>query len=114
MCKSEVRKIEHIVQFGISIDDDAIKKSIEKNVMMQVANSIRNDAMKSIVGKKDCTSFEYTSKLKEIVETVAGEFLETNKEKIIEETAKKLVDRLAKTKAVKDMVNSTINSLLEQ
>ena len=37
-----------------------------------------------------------------------------NKEEIIEETAKKLVDRLAKTKAVKDMVNSTINSLLEQ
>lgn len=108
-----MRKIEHIVQFGISIDDDAIKKSIEKNVMMQVANSIRNDAMKSIVGKKDCTNFEYTSKLKEIVETVAGEFLETNKEEIIEETAKKLVDRLAKTKAVKDMVNSTINSLLE-
>ena len=75
-----MREIEHIVQFGISIDDDAIKKSIEKNVMMQVANSIRNDAMKSIVGKKDCTSLEYTSKLKEIVETVAGEFLETNKE----------------------------------
>ena len=39
--------MEHIVQFGISIDDDAIKKSIEKNVMNQVASVIKQDVMKS-------------------------------------------------------------------
>lgn len=105
--------MEHIVQFGISIDDDAIKKSIEKNVMSQVANSIRNDAMKAIVGRKKCTDFEYTEKLKAIIETVANEFLENNRDEIIEVTSKKLVDRLSKTKAVKDLVNDTVKSLLE-
>ena len=105
--------MEHIVPFGINIDDTAIKKAIENNVMNQVASSIKNDAMKSLTGKKNCTNFDYTSKLREIIETVTCEFLEANKDEIIEETSKKLVERLAKTKAVKDMVNSTINSLLE-
>ena len=105
--------MEHIVQFGINIDDTAIKKAIENNVMNQVASSIKNDAMKSLTGKKNCTNFDYTSKLREILETVTCEFLEANKDEIIEETYKKLVERLSKTKAVKDMVNRTINSLLE-
>lgn len=104
--------MEHIVQFGISIDDDAIKKSIEKNVMNQVASVIKQDVMKSIVGKKECSNYEYTTKLREIITVTTEEFLENNREDIIEETAKKLVERLAKTKAVKYMVNSTINSLL--
>ena len=30
--------MEHVVQFGINIDDDAIKKAIKRNVMMQVKN----------------------------------------------------------------------------
>ena len=45
--------MEHVVQFGINVDDDAIKKAIEKNVMMQVAGQIKGDVMKSITGKKE-------------------------------------------------------------
>ena len=105
--------MEHVVQFGINIDDEAIKKAIEKNVMMQVAGRIKGDVMKSITGKKECTNYEYTTRLKEIVQETTSEFLETNRDEIIEATACKLTERLMKTKAVKDMVNSTINSLLE-
>lgn len=105
--------MEHVVQFGINIDDDAIKKAIERNVMMQVAGQIKGDVMKSITGKKEYTNYEYTERLKQIVEETTSEFLETNKDEIIEATACKLTERLMKTKAVKDMVNSTIKSLLE-
>ena len=105
--------MEHVVQFGINVDDDAIKKAIEKNVMMQVAGQIKGDVMKSITGKKECNNYEYTTRLKQIVEETTSEFLETNRDDIIEATACKLTERLIKTKVVKDMVNNTINSLLE-
>ena len=105
--------MEHVVQFGINIDDEAIKKAIERNVMMQVAGQIKGDVMKSITGKKECTNYEYTTRLNQIVQETTSEFLETNRDEIIEATACKLTERLMKTKTVKDMVNSTINSLLE-
>ena len=105
--------MEHVVQFGINIDDEAIKKAIERNVMMQVAGQIKGDVMKSITGKKECTNYEYTTRLNQIVQETTSEFLETNRDEIIEATACKLTERLMKTKAVKDMVNNTINSLLE-
>ena len=65
------------------------------------------------IPKKECTNYEYTTRLKQIVQETTSEFLETNRDEIIEATACKLTERLMKTKAVKDMVNSTINSLLE-
>ena len=40
-------------------------------------------------------------------------FLDENREEIIEIAADKLVEKLAKTKKVKDMVTSTISNLLE-
>ena len=104
--------MEHIVQFGISIDDDAIKKSVERNVMSQVASTIKQDVMKIISGKKECSNYEYATKLKEIVTETTVDFLEQNREEIIKEASKKLVERLEKTKAVRDAVNCAINGVL--
>jgi hypothetical protein len=104
--------MEHIVQFGINIDDTAIKKAIENNVMNQVAAQIKQDTMKSLTGKKDCGKYEYTEKVKQLITETTEDFLQANREVIIEETAKKLVERLSKTKAVKDMVSDTLESLL--
>ena len=55
--------MEHIVQFGISIDDDVIKKNIERNVQNQVVNIIKQDCMKELVGKKECSNWEYTGRI---------------------------------------------------
>ena len=104
--------MEHIVQFGINIDDDVIKKNIERNVQNQVVNIIKQDCMKELVGKKDCSNFEYTRKIDELITNTATEFLETYKDVIIDNTAKYLADKLSKTKIVKDMVTNTLNELL--
>lgn len=80
--------MEHIVQFGINIDDESIKKAIENNVMKQVAESIKQDAMKRLVGKNEYSNYEYTITLDEIIKSVVNEFLDVNRDKIIEETSK--------------------------
>lgn len=105
--------MEHIVQFGINIDDDVIKKNIERNVQNQVVNIIKQDCMKELVGKKDCSNWEYTYKVDELISNTTKDFLESYKDEIIQKAANKLVEKLSKTKAVKDMVASTLDDLLK-
>ena len=106
-------KTEHIVQFGINIDDEQIKKTIEKNAMQQVVTTFRNDVIKEMTGKHNYTKFEYSTKMWNAINEQIKTFLDENKEEIINIASDKLVERLAKTKKVKDMVANTISNLLE-
>ena len=106
-------KIEHIVQFGITIDDEQIKKTIEKNVMQQVVATFRNDIIKEMIGKNNYTKSDYSTKMWNAINEQVETFLDENREEIIKISSDKLADKLAKTKKVKDMVANTINNLLE-
>lgn len=106
-------EIEHIVQFGISIDDEQIKKTIEKNAMQQVVATFRNDIIKEMIGKNNYTKSDYSTKMWNAINEQIKMFLDANKEEIINIASDKLVERLARTKKVKDMVANTINNLLE-
>lgn len=105
--------IEHIVQFAISIDDEQIKKTIEKNAMQQVVATFKNDISKEMIGKNNYTKSDYSTKMWNAINEQIKMFLDENKEEIINIASDKLAERLAKTKKVKDMITSTINNLLE-
>lgn len=106
-------KIEHIVQFGITIDDEQIKKTIEKNAMQQVVATFRNDIIKEMIGKNNYTKSDYSAKMWNAINEQVETFLDENREEIIKMSSDKLADKLAKTKKAKDMVANTINNLLE-
>lgn len=106
-------QIEHIVQFGISIDDEQIKKTIEKNAMQQVVATLRNDIIKEMIGKNNYTKSDYSTKMWNAINEQIKMFLDENKEEIINIASEKLAEKLAKTKKVKDMVANTISNLLE-
>lgn len=99
--------MEHIVQFAISIDDAAItarvsenaEKEIIKDLKQQVANKLfesRSYYKKNADPKNDPLS-EFT---KEIIYA----FLEENKNAIIENASKMLAEKLARTKAGKEIL----------
>lgn len=102
------------MQFGITIDDDAIRRAVIEKVSNQVTSSIKGDIIKEISGRKDASKFDYTRKLHDMVSESTEYFLEANKEEIIKETSKQLADKLSRTKAVKEMVNRTLNQLLDE
>ena len=104
--------MEHIVQFAISIDDDRIKRNIENSVEKQVTNKIKGDCMKALVGKKSITNCDYTQKLKEMVDDNIQNFLAENKDEIIKISADKLSEKLSRTKAVKEVINKSIEEFL--
>ena len=105
--------MEHIIQFGVNIDDDAIRRTIENNIQRKVEENILEDVKRKITGTSTYSTWAYDERLRDLISNATVKFLEENKEEIIENTSNKLVDRLVKTKAVKEMVNSTINSLLQ-
>ena len=99
--------MEHIVQFGINIDDEAIKRTIEKQAL--------NVAIGQIVGeykKVISPSGNYSNKIKDIVNENVQNLLEENKEQIIEMVVERLTDRLVRTKAVKDAISKSLEALI--
>ena len=96
--------MEHIVQFAVSIDDNAItqyvtkhaEKEIIKDLKQQVANRLFES--RYYRGNSDPERDRLNEWAKnEIINT----FLDENKDKIISEAAKELAVKLARTKAGK-------------
>lgn len=83
--------MEHILQFGINIDDEMIKKTIVDTASQQVVNSLKN-----------------------LVEECSETFIKEYKDEIIEKTSDKLSERLIKTKAINDMVNKAVYESYEE
>lgn len=107
-----IYNMEHTVMIGINVDDEAIKRNIDHSIQRKVEESILNDVKQSITNGNDYSSWAYKGRIEELIKEATNNFLENNSDKIIEMTSKKLVEKLARTKAVKEMVDSTINSLI--
>ena len=88
--------MEHIVQFAINIDDDAIRRYIMANATKQIMSNIEKELKDYIIPK-------YGTGL---ADSAVNGFFEQNKEEIIERTVKSLSDRIYRRKALKDAVNS--------
>lgn len=95
--------MEHIVQFGISIDDEVIKKTIMNQAVNEMKKIIREDISREMSGS-EYGSWQYNNKIREFAKEVTQNFLEDNKDEIIEKTTDKLAEKLVKTKAVKQAV----------
>ena len=99
--------MEHIVQFGINIDDEAIKRTIEKQALSVATGQIVSEYKKAI-----SPSGNYSNKIKDIVNENVQNLLEENKEQIIEMVVERLTDRLVRTKAVKDAISKSLEALI--
>lgn len=91
--------MEHIVQFGITIDDEHIKKSIEKGaenaIAKEMAEQVRNVLIMRWCGN-DEPSIYFDKKLTEVINE--------HKDEIINLAADRLAERLRRTRAVRDIV----------
>lgn len=94
--------MEHILQFAINIDDDAIVKRIQENAEKTITKELKSE-----IGKNIFATDYYgrpTDRLSDWSASFIKEFLENYKDQIIEATGNALAEKLMKTKAVKEMV----------
>ena len=96
--------MEHIVHFGITIDDDAIAKRINENVEKQVIANITTEIKKVIFARSyysDRINEHDNSPLRDLVRKKVDEIIIANKDVILAEASKILADKLARSKAGK-------------
>ena len=100
--------MEHIVQFGIGIDDEAIRKI----VMEKAEKSILNDLKKQIRTDIDNQIFVIDNGwygnenrrvgLQDWVKDLVVKLLEDHKTEIIERASERLADKMSRTKVIKE------------
>lgn len=100
--------MEHIVQFAIGIDDDAIVKKVSENAEKEIIKELKQDVANKIFEAYywNKNADPKTDRLSNFSEHIVLSFLEENKEDIITKAAALLADRLARTKKGKEILNN--------
>lgn len=101
--------MEHIVQFAIGIDDDAIIKNVMANAEKNITKELSDKIMPMVfrVG----TNWDGRKTINGVlpwVEEQFDKFLEEYKEDIINAAADKLADKLSRSKIVKETVANSV------
>ena len=94
--------MEHVIQIGVSIDDEAIQKQIMESAEKQIVGEIKKDIEKEIIYKRNryygsTPETELTERAEEIVK----EWLNENSDKVIECAGKLIAEKVYRSKAWK-------------
>lgn len=86
--------MEHIIQFGVTIDDERIKQHIEDKATKQICDSI-TQSMKDRLFKSKYGGFSYEA------EEMMGKFLDKYKDEIIANATAQVVESIKRSKKYK-------------
>lgn len=100
--------MEHIVQFGISIDDKIIQKRLEENAYEDVISRLVEDAKN---GLNKTSQFYNADKIDwtYYVNEAMDRLVNANREQIIERAAELLKDSYVRTKACRETMKNAIS-----
>ena len=93
---------EHVVQIGFSFDEDKIIDSMCKSLEKKLSNEVEDGVRKNFFKKDDYWGNSIPDRASEVMKA----WLTDHKDEVIQETASMLVEKLWRTKAVKDMVKA--------
>ena len=95
--------MEHILQFGINIDDDAIIKAIES----KVANEVKAEIKQAVKNKLFTSWGDYTPNMREIVREVVVEY----KEDIISSASEDVANSMKRSKKYKEALAGIVEEM---
>ena len=93
--------MEHILQFGINIDDEKIKNTI----------MAKGDVIEALTGNRNNGDYTYSRSLKELVNNTMERFCEDNKQTIIDLAADRLAEKLSRTKVAKEAIEKVLKEM---
>lgn len=100
--------MEHIVQFAVSIDDNAITKYVTENAEKEIIKDLKQDVANKIFMKDYYRQNADPKKdrLSIFAESIVKDMFEENKEYILDKAAAILADRLARSKKGKEILDN--------
>jgi len=91
--------MDHLVQFTISIDDNHIAQMVEK----EAAKAMKDEVLKVCKSHIGCErDYWGNSEPGPMLKKALDDFMNDNREEIIDKAADKLAERLSRTKIVKE------------
>lgn len=105
--------MEHIVQFAIGIDDEAIKQSIMERAEKQIMADLTHD-VKSTIFETNRYSGQPTKTPTYYLDCRIDKILESCREDIIEMAAERLAERLCRTKKAKERLDAILTAAEEK
>lgn len=102
--------MEHIVQFAIGIDDEAIRNRIARSAEKQIIENIQANVEHIIFNSGWNTNRVDKNAPKEWVKDMVKDVIEANKDQIIEAAVVELAKNMAKTKAVKEAMAKVVEN----
>lgn len=84
--------MEHVVQIGIHIDDEAIKRAVASDARKQIIEKLSKDVRSElgITGRPRCVS--------EFTEEIAERICDECREEIVDKVARELAEKAPRTK----------------
>lgn len=98
--------MEHIVQFAIGIDDEAIKKNISEHAEKTITEQLLNDVERIVFDTDSWGRTVNKGRASSFTERQFEKFLEDNREDILEISGKYLADKLARSKRGKEILEN--------
>ena len=97
--------MEHIIQFGITIDDEVIKQNIEKKAREQITEELKKEIRKELfVGTGWNMDLSY--KVKELIKETVREC----QDQIIKDATDQLVDIMKRSKKYKEALAKIVEA----
>ena len=97
--------MQHIFNIAIDVEDEKIVKAIEKNAETKVIELITNKAMDRICKKDYYGGVANYDRLDDMIKSLVGDVIQEHKELIIDKTAAILADKIARSKAGKEILS---------
>lgn len=102
--------MEHVVQSGICIDDERIRAAIEKSAEGKIMKELTRQVMNHVFnGGYYGQDAEPSDPLQQWCVKHFDDFLDQNREVILDRAAERLADRLLRTKAAKEMLTQAVH-----
>lgn len=96
--------MEHIVQFAIGIDDQAIQENVMRTAELQIVRQIKQDLTDRLFSNRGWNKHASPEDpLSSYALDLLADYLEENKDAIVDRAAKYLADRVSKRKSAQSL-----------
>ena len=107
--------MEHVIQLGINLDDDAIRRAVEREAKDRIIESIKRDVEREMgiertKGGWGGLTYSADRVVKEVVESICDDC----RDQIVELAASKLAERAPRQKWYREMMSGAVGEAMER
>lgn len=101
--------MEHVIQLGINLDDDAIRRSVEKEAKDRIIESIKRDVEREMGIERRTSSWgQLTYDADSVVREAINAICDDCRDQIVELAASKLAERAPRQKWYREMMPGAV------